>query len=43
MLTFEWLLSSVGPHVDLDVALVEEAAVANLTMVHELLLVNRAC
>jgi hypothetical protein len=36
----ERLLPGVGSHVDLDVTLVQKSSVANLTMVHHLLLVE---
>jgi hypothetical protein len=36
----ERLLPRVGSHVDLDVTLVQKSSVANLTMVHHLLLVE---
>jgi hypothetical protein len=36
---FEGFLAGVSAHVDLDVALVQETAIANLTMMHHLLLV----
>ncbi len=39
----ERFLSGVGPHVNLDVALVQEASITNLTKVHQFLMINRAC
>ena len=42
VLALEGLLPGVRAHVHLDVALVQESAVANLTMVHHFLLVGSA-
>ena len=42
MFALERLLPRVRSHVHLDVALVQKSAIANLTMVHHLLLVTAA-